>query len=59
MAPVGQHGRLRLFLDYAPRADMRDVPDPYYGGEAEFEVALDLIELGARGLLEALSRGQA
>lgn len=58
-APRAQHARLRLLLDYAPRAGLSDVPDPYYGGEAEFEAALDLIELGARGLLEALSRGPA
>jgi protein-tyrosine phosphatase len=58
MAPRDQYDRLRLFLDYAPRAGVRDVPDPYYGGQAEFEAALDLIELGARGLLEALTRSQ-
>lgn len=58
MAPRDRHDRLRLFLDYAPRTGVRDVPDPYYGGQAEFEAALDLIELGARGLLEALTRSQ-
>ncbi len=28
------------------------VPDPYYGGEDGFELALDLIEDGCKGLLE-------
>ena len=30
------------------------VPDPYYGGDEDFELALDLIEDGCRGLLKAL-----
>jgi protein-tyrosine phosphatase len=29
-----------------------DVPDPYYGGEDGFEHVLDVVERGARGLLE-------
>ena len=28
-----------------------DVPDPYYGGERDFERALDLIEAGVRGII--------
>lgn len=31
------------------------VPDPYYGGDADFELALDLIEDGCRGLLKAFA----
>jgi protein-tyrosine phosphatase len=31
-----------------------DVPDPYYGEEAEFEACLDLVEAGCRGLTEEL-----
>lgn len=30
------------------------VPDPYYGGESDFDYALDLIEDGCAGLLAAL-----
>ena len=33
------------------------VPDPYYGGKPDFELALDLIEDGCQGLLEALTKG--
>jgi protein-tyrosine phosphatase len=47
--------RLRLLLDYAPAVGLREVPDPYYGSEADFERMLDLIEAGARGLLAALT----
>ena len=35
--------------------DRHDVPDPYYGGAAGFDHALDLIEAAARGLLADLT----
>ena len=54
MAPRGRTDRVRLFLDYAPQLNRREVPDPYYGGEAGFEEVLDLVEEAARGLLAAL-----
>lgn len=45
--------RVRLFLDFAGTSvDEFEVPDPYYGGEDGFEHVLDLVEAGARGLLE-------
>ena len=46
--------RVRLFLDFAPWAGSRDVPDPYYGGPEGFSRVLDLIEAGCRGVLESL-----
>jgi protein-tyrosine phosphatase len=54
IAPAGHRERVRLLLDYAPQTGRRDVPDPYYGGEAGFEDVLDLVEEAARGLLAAL-----
>jgi protein-tyrosine phosphatase len=44
---------LRLFLDFADAGTL-DTPDPYYGGPADFERALDLIEAGAAGLVAHL-----
>ena len=55
-APVHTHQRLRLFLEFAPEAGLRDVPDPYYGGPNGFEEVLDLIEAATRGLLAHLRR---
>jgi len=46
MRPKGSRAEVRLFL-----SDGRDVPDPYYGGPADFDHALDLIEEGAREVL--------
>ncbi|OEY67227.1 low molecular weight protein-tyrosine-phosphatase [Marinobacter sp. X15-166B] len=43
-----------LFLNYAPRQALEEVPDPYYGGEEGFEHVLDLIEDAGLGLLQAV-----
>ena len=42
---------------YCGRFQVRDVPDPYYGGEAGFEQVLDLLEDACSGLLQELRRG--
>ncbi|MEA3179213.1 MAG: low molecular weight protein-tyrosine phosphatase [Gammaproteobacteria bacterium] len=51
-APASAHRRIRLFLEFAPDAETKEVPDPYYGGPNGFEEVLDLVEAAARGLLE-------
>jgi len=55
MAPPERRERVRLFLEFAPRQERREVPDPYYGGATGFEDVLDLVEEAARGLLAELS----
>jgi protein-tyrosine phosphatase len=45
---------VRLFLDFHSLARHRDVPDPYYGEEKDFELVLDLVESASEGLLAAL-----
>jgi protein-tyrosine phosphatase len=54
IAPPRYRAQLRLFLEFAPELELREMPDPYYGGAAGFEQVLDLSEAGARGLLEEL-----
>ncbi len=56
IAPLSARSKIRRFLDYAPHVDAEDVPDPYFGGTAGFDHALDLIEAAAQGLLAALMR---
>jgi protein-tyrosine phosphatase len=52
MAPEGTGDKVRLFLDFAPEAPRREVPDPYYGeGDSHFIMVLDLCEMAAGGLL--------
>jgi protein-tyrosine-phosphatase len=41
-------------LDFAPEQELRDVPDPYYGDPAQFALVLSLVDLGVRGLIQAL-----
>ncbi len=48
--------KIRLFLSYSPAADSAEVPDPYYGGPADFERVIDLCELAARGLISDLGK---
>jgi len=57
-APAGTRAKIALFLDFARHLDARDVPDPYYGDETDYEYALDLIEAGTEGLLLALQDGE-
>jgi protein-tyrosine phosphatase len=56
LAPATTAGRARLFLSYLPDERPRAVPDPYYGGAADFETVIDLAEEGSRALFRALSR---
>ena len=53
-APARHGNRIRRFLDFAPDIGRRDVPDPYYGGSEDYELALDLIEAGCRGVVAML-----
>lgn len=53
-APDHARDRLRLFMEFADDEQPRDVPDPWYGGSADFELALDMIEAGVDGLLDRL-----
>ncbi len=51
--------QVRLFLDFLPAGDPRyghDVPDPYYGDMSDYEISLDLIELGTPNLIDSLRR---
>ena len=43
--------RVRLFSDFLGPEWPRDVPDPYYGGDAGFEYVLDMLEAGAPSII--------
>ena len=46
--------KLNLFLEYSSHSDVKEVPDPYYGGPLGFERVLDLIEDASNGLLQSI-----
>lgn len=58
LKPVGANARLKLFMDYAPGSGVLEVPDPYYGDAAGFDVVLDLCAAASRGLLASLESAQ-
>ena len=49
--------RIEPMTSHCRRFAVREVPDPYYGGEEGFEHVLDLLEDACGGLLESLRRG--
>lgn len=53
---AAQRNKVRKMADYfTEHAGMSSVPDPYYGNGEAFELTLDLIEDGCRGILRSLS----
>lgn len=60
-APAGASlEKVRRFAEFCSGkfAGIGFVPDPYYGGEKDFERALDIIENGCAGLLDALTASE-
>jgi protein-tyrosine phosphatase len=54
LRPADYNGNLALFLGVAPGMVGREVPDPYYGGAADFTRVIDLVELASAALLERM-----
>lgn len=54
MCPQAGAGKLDLFLRFAGLTDVGEVPDPYYGGAADFQRVIELAETGAQGLIARL-----
>jgi protein-tyrosine phosphatase len=58
LRPLNGRAELRLFMSFIPALSSTDVPDPYRRKTAAFENALDLIEMGAGAIVEALKQPQ-
>jgi len=52
ICPEEHLSKLSLFLEFGSQSDVKEVPDPYYGGPLGFERVLDLVEDASMGLLE-------
>lgn len=51
--PQGKYAdKVRLMCDFCTRHDLKEVPDPYYGGPAGFDRVIDLLMDACEGLLE-------
>lgn len=51
LAKPNTKAQVKLFLDYAAKVKVKEVPDPYYGGMKGFEKVLDLVEEASLALL--------
>lgn len=58
MKPEGAQAQISLLMQHEPTLTWRNVPDPYYGGQKDFDHAYDLIARGVEGLLAALMKDQ-
>lgn len=56
MAPTPSKHKIELLLEYGDEYHGLEVPDPYGGEVKDFELALDMIEDGCRGLVKLLIR---
>ncbi|MEW6446363.1 MAG: low molecular weight protein-tyrosine-phosphatase [Pseudomonadota bacterium] len=56
LMPTEARAHVGLFMGFAPDYGVREVPDPYYGGERGFEQVLDMVEAAATGLLDTIRR---
>ncbi len=59
IAPTRSKNKIELLLDYGDVHYGKDVPDPYGGKDKDFELALDMIEDGCRGLASFVTRDAA
>ncbi|MBT0328090.1 low molecular weight phosphotyrosine protein phosphatase, partial [Vibrio campbellii] len=53
ICPTEHRHKVSLFLSHGD-SDYDEIPDPYYGGDAGFELVLDLIEDASEVILKKL-----
>lgn len=54
-APAAAKDKIALFLPFAGLAAPDELPDPYYGGPADFQISLDLAREGVAALIRRWS----
>lgn len=53
----GERSKVVMMTDYLQsHPDYTIVPDPYYGGDADFELVIELLEDACQGLLDRLAQ---
>ncbi len=59
LAPdADRRDKARLMMDFAPAHALREVPDPYYGGDAGFDDVYRMLDEAVTGLLAHLRHGR-
>ncbi len=54
ICPEVYRHKLDLFMRFARKYELEEVPDPYYGGDAGFEAVLNYCEDAVQGLIDGL-----
>jgi protein-tyrosine phosphatase len=55
LAPAGSRARLSLLLDHVAGREGEPVADPYYGGDAHFDVTWRDVSAGVRALADTIA----
>lgn len=50
----GQKAKIHLITAFSPTYRGKEVPDPYYEGDGEFDLVLDMLEDACEGLLQKI-----
>ncbi len=56
IAPTRCKQKIELLLAYGDKYHGQEIPDPYSKKAKDYEIALDMIEDGCRGLVELIAR---
>jgi protein-tyrosine phosphatase len=56
LQPNESRAKVSLFLDFHPSENLKDVPDPYYGGAHGFDEVLNLVEQACVQLIDQIQR---
>ena len=57
MAPSAELAKkARLMMDFAPEHALREVPDPYFGGDEGFREVYEMLTIACRNLLNDVQR---
>ena len=51
LCPENLRHKVRYFSEFFEQYQHKEIPDPYYGEAKDFELVLDLVEDGAKGLI--------
>lgn len=51
ICPEEYKNKLFLIMEFTPRSDLEEVPDPYFGNLSGFERVQGLLDMGCKGLL--------
>jgi protein-tyrosine phosphatase len=55
-APIDHNVSVDLMLNYAKNSSIKDVPDPYYGGDSGFTDVINILEDALDNFIDSLEK---